>query len=44
MYRCRKNNGTPIPGATASSYTQVPVLPSDNHSQFVCGIRTLGYA
>jgi hypothetical protein len=37
-------NGTPISGATASSYTLVPVLPSDNNAQFVCGIRALGYA
>jgi len=37
-------NGTPIAGATASSYTQIPVLPSDGGAQFVCGIRALGYA
>jgi len=37
-------NGTPIAGATASSYTLVPILPSDNNAQFVCGIRALGYA
>jgi hypothetical protein len=37
-------NGTPISGATASSYTLVPILPSDNNAQFVCGIRALGYA
>src|ERR1051326_682144 len=37
-------NGTPISGATGSSYTQVPILPSDNNAQFVCGIRALGYA
>jgi hypothetical protein len=37
-------NGTPIPGATGSSYTQVPILPADGGAQFVCGIRALGYA
>jgi hypothetical protein len=37
-------NSTAIAGATASSYTQVPVLPSDNGAQFSCGIRALGYA
>jgi hypothetical protein len=37
-------NGTPIPGATASSYTKVPILPADGGAQFVCGIRALGYA
>lgn len=37
-------NGTPISGATASSYTQIPILPSDGGAQFVCGIRALGYA
>lgn len=37
-------NGTPIAGATASSYTLVPILPQDNGDQFVCGIRALGYA
>lgn len=37
-------NSSPIPGATSSSYTLVPILPSDNNAQFVCGIRALGYA
>lgn len=37
-------NGTPISGATGSSYTLVPILPQDNAAQFVCGIRALGYA
>jgi hypothetical protein len=37
-------NGISIPGATSSSYTQVPILPSDNNAQFVCGIRALGYS
>lgn len=37
-------NGTPISGATASSYTLVPIRPSDNNAQFVCGIRAFGYA
>jgi len=37
-------NGTPIAGATASSYTQFPVLPADGGAQFVCGIRAFGYA
>ena len=37
-------NSTPIAGATASSYTQIPILPSDGGAQFVCGIRALGYA
>jgi len=37
-------NGTPIPGATASSYTQPYVLPADQGAQYVCGIRGLGYA
>jgi hypothetical protein len=37
-------NGTPISGATARSYTLVPILPSDNNAQFACGIRALGYA
>ena len=37
-------NSTPISGATASSYTQVPILPADNGAQFVCGIRALGYS
>jgi hypothetical protein len=37
-------NGTPVSGATGSSYTQAPILPSDNNAQFVCGIRALGYA
>jgi len=37
-------NGTPIAGATGSSYTQIPILPSDGGAQFVCGIRALGYA
>jgi hypothetical protein len=35
-------DGTPIPGATASSYTQM-VLPSDQGAEFVCGLRALGY-
>jgi hypothetical protein len=37
-------NGTPIPGATGSSYTLPFVLPSDQGAQFVCGLRALGYA
>jgi hypothetical protein len=37
-------NGTPISGATARSYTLVPIQPSDGGAQFVCGIRALGYA
>jgi len=37
-------NGVPIPGATSSNYTQIPILPSDNGAQFVCGIRVLGYS
>ena len=37
-------NGTPIPGATATSYTQPYVLLSDQGAQFVCGLRALGYA
>jgi hypothetical protein len=37
-------NGTPIPGANASTYTLFPVLPSDHNAQFVCGIRAIGYA
>ena len=37
-------NGTPIPGATGSSYTLPYVLPSDQGAQFVCGLRALGYA
>jgi hypothetical protein len=37
-------NGTPIPGATSSSYTLPYVLPSDQGAQFVCGLRALGYA
>jgi hypothetical protein len=35
-------NGTPIAGATASSYTQ-NALPSDQNAQFVVGLRALGY-
>ena len=37
-------NGTLIPGATGSSYTQPYVLPSDQNAQFVCAMRALGYA
>ena len=37
-------NGTPIPGATGSSYTLPFALPSDQGAQFVCGLRALGYA
>jgi len=37
-------NGTPIPGATGSSYTLPYVLPSDQGAQFVCALRALGYA
>ena len=43
LYQWYKNS-TPIAGATTSSYTQVPTLPSDNGSSFVVAIRTLGYA
>jgi len=37
-------NGNPIPGATARTYTQSSVLPSDNGAQFHVAIRALGYA
>jgi len=37
-------NGSPIPGATSSNYTLVPLLPSDNGAQFFCAMRVLGYA
>lgn len=37
-------NGTPIAGATASSYTLPNVLPADQSAQFVCGLRALGLA
>ena len=37
-------NGTPIPGATGSSYTMPYVLPSDQGAQFFCALRALGYA
>jgi concanavalin A-like lectin/glucanase superfamily protein/PA14 domain-containing protein len=37
-------DGVPIPGATSSNYTRIPILPSDNNASFVCGIRVLGYS
>lgn len=37
-------NGVAIPGATAATYTQPFVLPSDQGAQFVCGMRAPGYA
>jgi hypothetical protein len=37
-------NGVAIPGATAASYTQPTVLPSDQGAQFVCALRAYGYA
>ncbi|HEY4414493.1 MAG TPA: PA14 domain-containing protein [Verrucomicrobiae bacterium] len=36
-------NGTPIPGATASTYSFGPVSPVDSGAQFTCQIRSLGY-
>ncbi len=36
-------NGTPIPGATASTYSIGPVSAIDNGTQFACQIRSLGY-
>ena len=36
-------NGTPIPGATASTYSIGPVSAVDNGAQFACQIRSLGY-
>jgi len=43
LYQWYKN-GVPIPGATSSNYTLVPILPSDNNDQFSVGIRSLGYS
>ena len=36
-------NGTPIPGATSSSYSILVVSPADNGAQFSCAILSLGY-
>ncbi len=37
-------NGTPVVGATASTYKIPVVLPSDNGSQIYCSVRALGFA
>jgi hypothetical protein len=42
-YQWYKNN-TPIAGATASAYTDSPILPSDNNAKIYCTMRALGYA
>jgi hypothetical protein len=42
MYQWTRN-GTPIPGATSSTFSFGPVSPEDSTANFVCQIRALGY-
>ena len=37
-------NNTAIAGASASAYTDSPILPSDNNAKVYCTMRALGYA